>query len=199
MTDYAFMATSPVTVSHDDLYAGRRGPRPPRPRRPTRRRLDRPPTTAAIAARRSTAPADSWPGHQPRVRRGRDRHATRCRPARSSFLPPATTAMPAPRLAPLRTVMAAVPKIPSSGAGTIVLRGGIYHQSVKVESNRSATIQNYPGEAVWFDGSVPVTNWAASGTHLGRHRLDDRVQQRDGWRRRLQEPVHGHQQDGRGS
>jgi parallel beta-helix repeat protein len=67
-------------------------------------------------------------------------------------------------LAPLRTVMAAVPKIPSNGARTIVLRGGVYHQSVKAESNRSATIQNYPGEEVWFDGSVPVTNWSQSGS-----------------------------------
>jgi parallel beta-helix repeat protein len=65
---------------------------------------------------------------------------------------------------PLKTVGAAVMKIPSNGAGTIVLRGGTYHESVKAESNRSATIQNYPGEAVWFDGSVPVTNWTKSGT-----------------------------------
>ena len=55
-------------------------------------------------------------------------------------------------------------KIKSSGAGTIVLREGVYHESVKAETNRSATIQNYPGEAVWFDGSVPVTNWTASGS-----------------------------------
>ena len=34
------------------------------------------------------------------------------------------------------------------------------------------TIQNYPGEAVWFDGSVPITNWAQAGYHLGHLRLD---------------------------
>jgi len=65
---------------------------------------------------------------------------------------------------PLKTVSAAATKIPSGGSRTLVLRGGTYHETVKVDSNRSVTIQNYPNEAVWFDGSVPVTNWVASGT-----------------------------------
>jgi parallel beta-helix repeat protein len=31
-----------------------------------------------------------------------------------------------------------------------------------VPQSKPLTIQNYPGEAVWLDGSVPVTNWTAS-------------------------------------
>ena len=65
---------------------------------------------------------------------------------------------------PLKTVAAAASKIPSWGSRTIVLRGGTYHESVKVDASRTAVIQNYPNEAVWFEGSVPVTNWSASGT-----------------------------------
>jgi parallel beta-helix repeat protein len=32
-----------------------------------------------------------------------------------------------------------------------------------VNAGQVLTIQNYPGEAVWFDGSVPVTNWTQQG------------------------------------
>ncbi len=45
-----------------------------------------------------------------------------------------------------------------------MLRAGVYHEQVKVDSNRSAIVQNYPGEAVWFDGSVRITNWTKSGS-----------------------------------
>lgn len=65
---------------------------------------------------------------------------------------------------PMKTLKAAVTKIPSGGARTFVLRGGVYHESVTVDASRSATVQNYPGEAVWFDGSVPLTGWTQSGT-----------------------------------
>ena len=46
---------------------------------------------------------------------------------------------------------------------TVVLRGGTYHESVTCE-HKTVTLQNYPGEAVWFDGSVPITNWTHSGS-----------------------------------
>lgn len=61
---------------------------------------------------------------------------------------------------PVRTVTRAV-SLAASG-GTIVLRGGTYHESVVV--GKKLTIQNYPNEVVWFDGSSAVTNWTRSGS-----------------------------------
>jgi parallel beta-helix repeat protein len=53
----------------------------------------------------------------------------------------------------------------ASPGQTIVLRGGVYHESDVVRDVLSGiTIENYPGEAVWFDGSVPVTNWTQNGS-----------------------------------
>lgn len=62
--------------------------------------------------------------------------------------------------APMRTVGAAVWRVP--WGGTLVLRGGTYHERVHI--GRPMTIQNYPGETVWFDGSIPATGWWASGS-----------------------------------
>lgn len=56
----------------------------------------------------------------------------------------------------------AVEKAPNNS--TIVLRGGTYREYVYVGFNRKLTIQAYPGEAVWFDGSAPVTGWSKSGS-----------------------------------
>lgn len=54
--------------------------------------------------------------------------------------------------------------IDSASAGaTIVLRGGTYRESVTIPFHKKLTIQSYPGEAVWLDGSRPVTNWTKSG------------------------------------
>jgi trimeric autotransporter adhesin len=61
--------------------------------------------------------------------------------------------------APLLTLTKAVSK--AAAGSTIVLRGGTYHESVAFY--KQLTIQAWPGEAVWLDGSVPVTSWAASG------------------------------------
>jgi parallel beta-helix repeat protein len=62
---------------------------------------------------------------------------------------------------PYRTLAAA---LANAGAGTtIVLRAGSYNESVTVDED-DITIQNYPGEAVWLDGSVPVGNWSKSGS-----------------------------------
>ena len=71
--------------------------------------------------------------------------------------------------APLRSLGAAVARA-SSGA-TIVLRKGSYHESVVIPPDKRLTVQGWPGEAVWLDGSVAVSGWVASG---GRWR-------RDGW------------------
>ena len=63
---------------------------------------------------------------------------------------------------PMKTVVAAAAK--ASSGGTLVLRAGTYHESLVVASNKTITIQNYPGEEVWFDGSTAVTNWTKSGS-----------------------------------
>lgn len=62
---------------------------------------------------------------------------------------------------PYSTTQAAV-NAAKSGA-TIVLRGGRYHEEVEIPSGKSLTVQAYPNEAVWFDGSSPVTAWTKSG------------------------------------
>jgi hypothetical protein len=59
--------------------------------------------------------------------------------------------------------------------GTIVMRAGSYHEGADWSSgttprygltlNKSNfTVMNYPGEAVWFDGSVVHTGWTPSGS-----------------------------------
>ncbi|WP_131736693.1 right-handed parallel beta-helix repeat-containing protein [Actinomadura roseirufa] len=58
---------------------------------------------------------------------------------------------------PLRTVAKAVAK--ARPKGTIVLRGGVYHETVTVPSGKRLTIQSHPREAAWFDGASPVTGW----------------------------------------
>lgn len=61
---------------------------------------------------------------------------------------------------PLRTVAKAVTVAPTGG--TVVLRAGTYHEAVTVK--KQLTIQNYPREVVWFDGSKVVSSWSASGS-----------------------------------
>ena len=63
--------------------------------------------------------------------------------------------------APLRTLGRAI-AVAGSGS-TIVLRAGSYHESVVIPSSKRLTVQSWPGEAVWLDGSVPVSGWSASG------------------------------------
>lgn len=65
---------------------------------------------------------------------------------------------------PLKTVTAAVSKISASG-WTIVLRAGTYHEQVTIgNSVPPLAIRNYPGEAVWFDGSEPfAATWTNNG------------------------------------
>ena len=50
----------------------------------------------------------------------------------------------------------------SVNGDTIVIRGGEYYQNIPSGLYKSITIQNYPGEAVWFDGSEVVTGWSGS-------------------------------------
>ena len=61
--------------------------------------------------------------------------------------------------APLRTVVRALQVVPTGG--TIVVRGGSYFEKVTV--TKRVTIQAWPGETVWFDGSLPTAGWVADG------------------------------------
>jgi hypothetical protein len=63
---------------------------------------------------------------------------------------------------PVKTLAKAI-SIAPSGA-TVVLRAGTYHESVTVPSNKRLTIQNFPGEAAWLDGSSAVTGFQKSGS-----------------------------------
>ncbi len=62
--------------------------------------------------------------------------------------------------APVRTLKRALALVRSGG--TIVLRAGTYHETVAI-TRSAVTIQSYPNEAVWFDGSVAVGGWTKSG------------------------------------
>ncbi|WP_212743082.1 right-handed parallel beta-helix repeat-containing protein, partial [Microbacterium sp. O] len=66
------------------------------------------------------------------------------------------------RNAPVKSVAAALRIVPNGG--TIVLRGGSYHEEVVVPAQKRVTIQPAPNESVWFDGAEPVTGWKASGS-----------------------------------
>jgi trimeric autotransporter adhesin len=63
--------------------------------------------------------------------------------------------------APLLTIGRAI-RVAASGS-TIVLRAGSYHESVTIPETKRLTIQSWPGEAVWLDGSVVVTGWVRDG------------------------------------
>lgn len=74
--------------------------------------------------------------------------------------------------APFATLTKAVAAVPAGG--TIVVRAGIYNEGEDTQDGaypfgvvigKAVTIQNYPNETVWFDGSVPVTNsWTQNGS-----------------------------------
>ena len=73
---------------------------------------------------------------------------------------------------PVRTVARAVALAPSGG--TVVLRAGRYHETITIQG-KALTVQNYPGEAAWLDGSETVTGWVQDGS----------VWRRDGWTTRF--------------
>lgn len=75
---------------------------------------------------------------------------------------------------PLKTLNAAVNKV--SNGGTIVARGGTYRDwlnngagALRI-ANKGFTLQAYPGEAPWFDGSdvIDSASWQSNGTTWSR-------------------------------
>ena len=75
--------------------------------------------------------------------------------------PTGNDALAGTQTAPLKTITAALRKVPNGG--TIVLRAGSYHEEVLVPPQRRVTLQPFPNEEAWLDGAVPVTGWTASG------------------------------------
>lgn len=69
---------------------------------------------------------------------------------------------PATAGAPLRTLAAAVRRAPTGA--TIVVRQGIYSESVTIPAGKRLTVQSYPGETVWLDGSSTVSGFRRSGS-----------------------------------
>ena len=61
---------------------------------------------------------------------------------------------------PITTIGQAVNQTPHGG--TIVVRAGTYHEQVQVYEKR-LTIQAWPDEAVWLDGSTRITSWTPAG------------------------------------
>ena len=59
--------------------------------------------------------------------------------------------------APLRTLARAVAVAPDGA--TIVLRAGSYTEQVATPAGKRLTVQPYPREAVWLDGSAVITRW----------------------------------------
>lgn len=110
------------------------------------------PTPAPTAAPAAGAQAGSLPIGQ----------AAYPYPAGAVFVSPAGSDSASGRIdAPLRTLRQAVRSAPAGG--TVVLRGGEYHESVMPENNKKLIIQNYPREAVWLDGSEIINGWTKSG------------------------------------
>ncbi len=64
--------------------------------------------------------------------------------------------------APFATVQKAINAAPNGA--TIVLRQGSYHESLTIPSGKKLTIQPYPKEAAYLDGSAVVSNWVPSGS-----------------------------------
>jgi hypothetical protein len=62
---------------------------------------------------------------------------------------------------PMSTLAAAVDRAQSGG--TIVLRAGNYHESVVLPDSKQLTVQPFPAEAVWFDGTTPLADWQQYG------------------------------------
>ena len=89
-------------------------------------------------------------------------------PADALFVAPSgSDANPGTRAEPYKTLAKALTR--NRSGQTIVLRAGTYHESVVVAPGHAATIQPYPGEKVWFDGTRTVKGFTASGgAHVAR-------------------------------
>jgi parallel beta-helix repeat protein len=78
---------------------------------------------------------------------------------------------PGTRAKPVKTIQRGVKLAPVGG--TVVVRKGVYRETVTL--SKKVTLQNYPKEAVWLDGSKKVTGWVADG----------KVWRKNGWKTRF--------------
>ncbi len=172
VSDYLSSTSAPVNVRYLDLQAreatAQAGPAPSTTPMPsvtptpsTTPSAKATPTVTPTPTRTPTTPA---PGPSGRAARS----AGAAAPGDARYAVPAGAVVVSPdgnddaagtAGAPLRTLARAVRVAPSGG--TVVLRGGRYHENVTV--TKRLTIQSHPGETVWLDGSVPVTSWRQDG------------------------------------
>jgi hypothetical protein len=83
-------------------------------------------------------------------------------PANAIFVSPSgSDTAPGTLTKPVRSATRAIALAPSGS--TIVVRQGQYHEGLAIPATKKLTIQSYPQESVWFDGSSRVQNWAPSG------------------------------------
>ncbi|MFT3832399.1 MAG: right-handed parallel beta-helix repeat-containing protein [Micropruina sp.] len=61
--------------------------------------------------------------------------------------------------APVRTIGRGLALAPAGG--TVVVRGGTYRETLTI--SKRVTLQAYPREAVWLDGSTDIDGWSADG------------------------------------
>lgn len=64
--------------------------------------------------------------------------------------------------APVRTIARAVAL--ARPGQTLVLRAGTYRESILLSAGSALSIQSYPGDAVWLDGSTKLTGWVRDGS-----------------------------------
>lgn len=130
-------------------------------------------STSAAAPSTSTAPPSSTP---PSGTPGPDTAATVIATAGAAPLGTATYSIPSDAVyvapngsdsqgsgsqsAPFASISRAISAAPTNG--TVVLRGGSYNQDVFV--SKAVTVEAYPGEVVWMDGSIPVNGWTPVGS-----------------------------------
>ncbi len=70
---------------------------------------------------------------------------------------------------PVRSLERALSLVPDGG--TVVVRGGIYRDGSSTGIDKTVTLQPYPHEQVWFDGTDVTTGWYSVGD--GVWALDD--------------------------
>lgn len=116
-----------------------------------------PPPAPAAPPAAPAAPAATTSGGSAAV--GSTKYAV---PSGAVFVSPSgSDAASGSQSAPVKTVTKALTK--AKGGGSIVLRGGTYHEYFIVPPGKNVTIQSYPSEAVWFDGSSTVSGFTKSG------------------------------------
>lgn len=165
-------ASSPATTVRVDDVALTDAMPPQAPAKPTTPTKPTKPTAPAAPPQPTAPSTGSSVGSAPV---GTARYAV---PAGAVFVEPkGTQTGSGTKSDPYGSAAYAVLKAPSGS--TLVLRGGTYREYVSVGFRKALTIQAYPGEAVWFDGSSPVTGWERSGntwvksgwTHTFDHRV----------------------------